>query len=239
MTFDTLGNKENPAVLLIHGMISSAKDCEPFGKVLADKYYVIMPTLDGHGHDGTDLLTVDKEAEKIIQYLNDCRITSLEMIQGSSMGAEIALEVKRQADLNHIKTGVCFFDGGPFFWFTPWFRAIMRARFRKLVKVFDTDNPDKAMEDLRNNQFLQFVAKDKLEQCTDCIISDWHTLYEYQCSDNINDTCNDIGQRDPVHIADAGISPYAADGYAHCGFQSVEPVKYAQMLMEQIQKHHQ
>ena len=265
MTFDTLGNKENTAVLLINGMISSAKDCEPFGKVLADKYYVIMPTLDGHGHDGTDLLTVDKEAEKIIQYLNDCRITSLEMIQGSSMGAEIALEVKRQADLNHIKTGVCFFDGGPFFWFTPWFRAIMRARFRKLVKVFDTDNPDKAMEDLRNNQFLQFVAKDKLEQYSGLIrsMASERRHFSDKTVKNLVNICykcalpdfSNIEQKrfvfffskeEPARDSKKRLQkayPFAEykdiDGYAHCGFQSVEPVKYAQMLMEQIQKHHQ
>ena len=68
MTFETLGSKSNPAVLLIHGMMCSSKECMPFGKELSDEYYVILPTLDGHGHDGTDLLTVDKEAEKIIKY---------------------------------------------------------------------------------------------------------------------------------------------------------------------------
>ena len=37
MTFETLGSKENPAVLLIHGMLCTGKSCEPFGKVLAEK----------------------------------------------------------------------------------------------------------------------------------------------------------------------------------------------------------
>ncbi len=122
-------------------------------------YYVIMPTLDGHGHDGTDLLTVDKEAEKIINYLKENGISRLELIQGSSMGAEVALEVKRQADINSISTGICFFDGGPFFWFTPWFRAVMRARFRKLVKILDTDDPNAAVENLRNNKFFAVRCK--------------------------------------------------------------------------------
>ena len=63
MTFATTGRKENPAVLLIHGMMCTGKDCEPYGVLLADQYYVIMPTLDGHGGDGSDLLPAEDEAE--------------------------------------------------------------------------------------------------------------------------------------------------------------------------------
>ena len=77
MTFNTLGDKQNPAVLLIHGMVSTWKDCEPYGKFLADRYYVIMPTLDGHGHDGTDLLTAEEEAKKLTAYLKENGIQTL------------------------------------------------------------------------------------------------------------------------------------------------------------------
>lgn len=98
MTFETLGNKKNPTILLIHGTMSSARDCMTFGQYMSDEYYVIMPTLDGHGHDGTDLLEVDQEAEKIIDYLKENNIHSLSLIQGSSMGAEVALEVAAKPD---------------------------------------------------------------------------------------------------------------------------------------------
>lgn len=45
MQFTTLGEKSLPAVLLIHGMLSSGDDPLIFGKYLADDYYVISPTL--------------------------------------------------------------------------------------------------------------------------------------------------------------------------------------------------
>ena len=71
MTFQTLGNRQNPAVMLIHGMISSGADCEPFGRCLADEYYVILPTLDGHGNDGTDLLPLEGEVDRLVGYLKE------------------------------------------------------------------------------------------------------------------------------------------------------------------------
>ncbi|MBQ1555091.1 MAG: hypothetical protein IIZ68_06480, partial [Clostridia bacterium] len=164
MTFETLGNPSNPAVLLIHGMLSSGHDCEPFGKYLADEYYVIMPTLDGHGHDGTDLLTVEEEARKLTAYLKENGIQSLALVQGSSMGAEVALAVTKQCETDGIPVTCSFFDGGPFFHFNPFFRHIMYKKFSSLVKVFDTDDPDEAYRNIMNNPFVKFVAKDKISQ---------------------------------------------------------------------------
>ena len=161
MTFETLGNKNNPAILLIHGMMSSARDCMTFGRYMSDEYYVIMPTLDGHGHDGTDLLEVDREAEKIIAYLKENGIQSLSLIQGSSMGGEVALEVRRKAAANNIPAKLCFFDGGPFFDFSHAVRKIMYKRFSKLVKLFDTDDPKSACDNMMNSGLMKFIIKGK------------------------------------------------------------------------------
>ena len=98
MTFQTLGNRQNPAVMLIHGMISSGADCEPFGRCLADEYYVILPTLDGHGNDGTDLLPLEGEVDRLVGYLKENDIHSMAMVQGSSMGQKSPLRSSK--DLN-------------------------------------------------------------------------------------------------------------------------------------------
>ena len=260
MTFETLGSKANPAVLLIHGMMCSSKECEPFGQHLADEYYVIMPTLDGHGHDGTDLLTVDKEGEKIIAFLKENNIHSLELLQGSSMGAEVALEVRRQAGENGITVRHCFFDGGPFFHFTPWFRAIMRKRFASLVKILDTNDPDKAIESMKNNKFLKFVVKDKLEQYETMIrsmVSERRHFTEltvenlvnicYKCdlthfsADEQRSFVFFFSKEEPARKSRKRLLkayPEAVyediSGYAHCGFQAAEPKKYADMLKKYI-----
>ena len=260
MTFETLGDKSNPAVLLIHGMMCSSNECMPFGKELADEYYVIMPTLDGHGHDGTDLLTVDKEAEKIIAYLREEHIDYLALIQGSSMGAEVALEVKRQADLNGIKNGICFFDGGPFFHFTPWYRAIMRKRFKSLVKVLDTDDPEEALANLLNNKFVKFLMKDKIKQSEDLIrslVSDRKTFSDksvnnmvdicYRCDlPEFNEETQErlifcFGTEEPARKSRKRLLkayPHAQyidlEGYSHCGLQTEDPVRYARILKEKL-----
>ena len=44
MTFETMGDRSHPAVLLIHGMLCNAESSKAFGKYLADEYFVIMPT---------------------------------------------------------------------------------------------------------------------------------------------------------------------------------------------------
>lgn len=260
MTFETLGSKNNPAILLIHGMMSSARDCMTFGQYMADEYYVIMPTLDGHGHDGTDLLEVDKEAEKIIDYLKENNIHSLSLIQGSSMGAEVALEVRRQAGLNNIPTTLCFFDGGPFFHFTPWFRAIMRKRFTSLVKLLDTDDPVKAQENLSNNPFLKFVVKEKLEQYSGLIESmvSERRHFSQKTIENLVNICYKcdlpeftadeqesflffFSAEEPAHDSKKRLVkayPNAQyqdiENYGHCSYQFMEPQKYAQMLKDGI-----
>ena len=263
MTFDTFGDKTNPAVLLIHGMMCSSKDCMPFGKEMSDEFFVIMPTLDGHGHDGTDLLTVGKEAEKIIAYLKEEGINHLAMIQGSSMGAEVALEVKRQVDLNDITNTVCFFDGGPFFHFTPWFRAIMRMRFTKIVKILDTDNPEEAFEKLQNNEFLKFVIKDKIKQYSGLIKSmvEERRTFSKLTVRNLVNICYKcdlpkfdkvmqerliffFGTQEPARKSRKRLIkayPNAEfkdmEGFSHCELQSSQPQKYAQMLKECIKSH--
>lgn len=260
MTFETLGDNNNPAVILIHSMMSSAKDCMPFGKELSDEYFVIMPTLDGHGKDGTDLLTVDKEAEKIIDYLKLNNIKYLAMIQGSSMGAEVALEVSRQADLNGIKTLISFFDGGPFFHFAPWFRFFMRMKFKKLTGILGGDDPDKAVEELKNNKMIRFIAKDKIDQYSGMlrsIVSEKRTFSDKTIENMVNICykCDlpefDKEKQKRLIFFFSKIEPARKsrerllkaypdalfkdiDGYSHCGLQAAEPVRYAMMLKECI-----
>ena len=261
MEFHTLGNKENPAVMLIHGMVSSWKDCEPYGKLLADEYYVIMPTLDGHGQDNTDLLPLKDEVDKLVGWLKENGISSVAMVQGSSMGAEIALAVAKRLEEEGIPLTCGFFDGGPFFHFNPFFRAFMRKKFTSLVKVFDTDDHDAAYQGMMNHPFLKFVAKDKAMQYEPLIrsMTQERRHFSKKSVKNLVNICykfdlpsfsDDIQKRFVFFFSDEEparksrkrlMKAYPnADyqdihGYAHCGYQTVETEKYARLLKESIE----
>ena len=260
MIFYTSGDKQNPAVMLIHGMISSAADCEPFGKYLADGYYVIMPTLDGHGNDGTDLLPLEGEVDKLVGYLKENGITSVAMVQGSSMGAEIALAVVKRLEQENIPVTCGFFDGGPFFHFNPIFRAFMHKKFTSLVKAFDTDDHEKAYNSLMNHPFLQFVAKDKAAQYEPLIrsMTRQRRRFSQKTVDNLVRICYQcdlpefsteaqkrmvffFSDEEPARKSRGRLMKAYPDaeyrdihGYAHCGYQTAEPEQYAAILRKTI-----
>lgn len=260
MTFETSGNPKNPAALLLHGMLCGGHDCEPFGRYLADEYYVIMPTLDGHGHDGTDLLTAEEEARKLTGYLRENGIRSLALLQGSSMGAEVALAVRKQCATDGIPVTCSFFDGGPFFHFNPLFRMVMYKKFRALAKVFDTDDPDEAYRNIAHNPFVKFVAKGKISQYEGMIrsIARERRAFSKKSIRNMVRICYrcdlpafpaDTQKRFVFFFSDEEPArksrprlmkryPHAVfediHGYAHCGYQSAEPEAYARKLRQAI-----
>ncbi len=260
MTFHTLGAKNNPAVLLIHGMMCTWKNCEPYGQYLADEYYVIMPTLDGHGMDSTDLLPLEGEVDKIAAYLKENGITSLALVQGSSMGAEIALAVIKRLTEENIPFECGFLDGGPFFHFNPIFRGFMHKKFKSLVKIFDTDDHEAAYNAMMNHPFLKFLAKGKAKQYEPLIraMSQERRHFSKKTVGNMVNICykydlpsfsEDIQKRlvfffsneEPARKsrkrlikAYPAASYHDIEGYAHCGYQAASPGEYAGMLKRAV-----
>ena len=262
MTFETMGDRSSPAVLLIHGMLCNAESSRAFGKYMADEYFVIMPTLDGHGDDGTDLISAAEEAEKILAYLKENGIEKLALLQGSSMGAEIALAVYELLNAGGIYVQKCFFDGGPFFDFSHAMRKIMYRKFSKLAKIFDTDDPQAACDKMMNSGMMKFVAKGKTADYEPMIRS--ITAERRSFSDttirgmtNICYKCKlphftEGEQRrmiffhsneEPARKSRGRIMkayPLAVfrgiNGYAHCGLQMQKPKAYAGLLKKAMKE---
>ena len=260
MTFETLGDPKNTPVMLIHGMLCTSDECIPFGRYLSQRYYVIMPTLDGHGSDGTDLVSAEQETEKISAYLKANGIDRLALLQGSSMGAEIALAVKAELDKNGIAVDSCFFDGGPFFRFVPPFRAFMYRVFSGLVKVFDTDDPSSAAGNMKKHPMFRFIAKGKAEQYEQMIaaMTKERRSFSDKTIHGMVDICYNCTLPDLPEETQRTFTFFFAkteparksmkrlmktypkaryrtiDGYSHCGFQMTHPREYASMLEQTI-----
>ena len=259
MTFETMGNKENPAVILIHGMLMSGEDPLVFGKYLADEYYVISPTLDGHGDDGSELESAKQEARNIVDYLISAKISDIALIQGSSMGAEVVLAVRSECKVRGLNVGHCFFDGGPFFNFNPIKRFFMTLVFRRLTKIFENE-PDKAFEKLTKNRFLKFVVKDKMKDVEPLIkkLTEKRRIYSKKTVAGMVKTCYNcllpeftkkeqqsfvffFSLEEPARQSKARLKkayPYSIyrdiKGYSHCGFQFTRPEAYANTLKKVI-----
>jgi len=259
MQFTTSGSKNAPAVILIHGMLMTGEDPLVFGKYLADEYYVICPTLDGHAEDGSELESAEQEGRNIVGFLKENGISDVALIQGSSMGAEVALAVRRECARQGVNVGHCFFDGGPFFDFHPVKRFFMTLVFRRLTRIFEGD-PGQAGEKLSRNRFVKFVAKDKLDDvkpileqiakrrhsftnqtvkgmvktCYNCILPEF--TEEEQRSFVFFFSDEEPARQSKPRLKKAYRHAKYRDirGYSHCGLQFKRPESYAEMLKKVI-----
>jgi len=160
MIFDTVGTKGNPVIVMINGSFTSGKSLIPFAQNLADGFYVVIPTYDGHHEGGGEFTTREDQASKILKYLQDEGISEVALIQGMSMGAEVALDLAAmiyKSDSMNVKR--CLFDGGPYFNFNPLMRKIMQKKFLKLIHDCQHGTADEIIEKFSKNKFIVWVAK--------------------------------------------------------------------------------
>ncbi len=111
MTFHEFGSKDDPKVLLVHGLNIPWQMWEPEIRLLEKKYFLIVPALDGHDRESTDkFVSVSEEGEKIYRYCSDNYGNKLYMAIGMSMGAAVTIETLRRG----ITAEYLVFDSGVF-----------------------------------------------------------------------------------------------------------------------------
>lgn len=111
MKFEEFGNKNNKAIIFIHGYGMSWKMWKPQINVFSKEYFVIVPVLDGHDIDNNStFITVEKAAADIIEYVIQTYGEHVFAICGASLGATIALDVLAQ---NRLKVDKAIIDAGP------------------------------------------------------------------------------------------------------------------------------
>ena len=108
MIFHTFGNNTNKVVIFIHGMLTPWQIWNEAIEYWSKDYYVILPELDAHTEETKSTFeSVEKEAEKIKNYLCDTVCGKVYMMCGLSMGGRIAAirmkEVSPQTEIRCYK----------------------------------------------------------------------------------------------------------------------------------------
>ncbi len=110
MRFQTLGSRENPAILFFHAMGVTGASSERVAQHLKDRHFCVMPTSTVYC-EGQTYVSKQDELAQIEDYLADVGIERVELVVASSLGADLATAFLATTSL---PVGHVFFDGGQF-----------------------------------------------------------------------------------------------------------------------------
>ena len=101
MTFHEFGDRALPHIMLIHGGGNAWWNYLRQARVLAQRYHVILPTLDGHGEEyQTPYVSTERSADQLMDYIQQHCGGHLFALCGVSLGGQIVMELlTRKPDL--------------------------------------------------------------------------------------------------------------------------------------------
>ena len=179
MDFHTFGNKQNRAVMLIHGMLTPWQIWKRAAEKFSEKYYVVVPELDAHTEDvKSSFISMEDEAQKIRGYIKRELNGEVFLLAGLSMGGRIAAVTAGKPD---IRISRLVLDGAPLLKTNGILKDIMKknywniisrskARDIKVQKAFERDFlPAEYWDD-----FVR-IADNMEKQSVDAIINDVFT----------------------------------------------------------------
>ncbi len=134
MIFQTFGNKNNKAILLIHTLFTSADFFAPITQLLAKNYYVILPTLSGH-HENSMFVSTEDEIRQIKDFLSENNIKSIYAIAGFSLGGNIAYRFFCE---NTKMIEKAIIDSAPLFNFPSFIKKYFYKKYAKCLKKIKT-----------------------------------------------------------------------------------------------------
>lgn len=176
MFFHTFGDKENKAVILVHGVLCPWQIWNDAIERFKEKYYVVVPELDGHTQsEKSTFISVDEEAAKITEYIRNELGRNVFLLAGLSMGGRIAATVAKSKD---IKIENLVLDGAPL----ARINGLMKAVFKKNYKVII------ARSKAREPKILESAKKDFLPEKMIPFYLDVADNMEEQSINNMIDT---------------------------------------------------
>ncbi len=131
MEFHTFGNKENRAVILIHGMLTPWQIWKRAAEKFSEDYYVVVPELDAHTEDvKSSFISIEDEAQKISGYIKRELGGEVFLLAGLSMGGRIAAVTAGMPD---VRISNLVLDGAPLLKMNGILRDIMKKNYRNII----------------------------------------------------------------------------------------------------------
>lgn len=94
------GKENTPVILLLHGGGLSWWNYREAAQRLEDRFHVVLPVLDGHAGSGDDFVSLETNADRIIDYIDANFGGHILALGGLSLGAQVACAVlARRADI--------------------------------------------------------------------------------------------------------------------------------------------
>lgn len=235
MKFQTFGNKNNRAVLLIHTLFTSADFFAPITQLLANDYFVIVPTLSGHYPNSTFVSTVD-EIRQIKEFLSDNDITSLYAVAGFSLGGNIAYEFFCN---NAAIIEKAVIDSAPLFNFPKVIRNYYLKSYSKCLKRIKSGKYDAAKELNKYfngmGEYQKDIAPSVSQESLNSLVSSCFNTKVYKLpQDELKKVTFIYGSKDIARLCKARLKKYRIHkmkGYGHCGFYRENPVEWAKQFI--------
>lgn len=149
MKFYTYGDKANPVIVMLPGSFCPAKALDYLYDELKADFYIIACEYNGH-YESSTFTSRQGEAGEITQYLLKENITSVKMIYGQSMGAEVGIELMHQLIEKGVAVEKIFLDGAPCIKLSKPYKALMNFKFKKFINMMR----NKTVEEVINWKFL-------------------------------------------------------------------------------------
>ena len=90
------GKQNNDVIMLLHGGGLSWWNYKAEAELLKNRYHVVLPILDGHAGSDKDFISIEKNASRLISFIDKEFGGSVLLIGGLSLGAQILVEMLTQ-----------------------------------------------------------------------------------------------------------------------------------------------
>lgn len=93
MIFKEFGNDNKDVIILLHGGGLSWWNYKNEIELLKSNYHIILPILNGHGGSDKSFISIEDNADEIINFIDERFNGRIKLIGGLSLGGQILLEI--------------------------------------------------------------------------------------------------------------------------------------------------